>query len=214
MLNQDGETKAGWKSMTDIRKVRKLFREAGLTFPKVPVDLAPELEERDQWVFSTRLIRRSPYDLDYYVHEVQRKQVPDYALLSHSGHGINSYAIQYYLVHGSLRMFLHLAWGGVYEDNQEAAVTIRACFLKADKIVQAMVKASAGFKIGEHLTVVGSDFYGSYWFQAGASRRKRVVDRRNSLNVRPLEILTEVLDWLAKRSAELRSSQKSRSNEQ
>jgi hypothetical protein len=189
--------------MTDIRKVRKLFREAGLAFPKVPEDLAPELEERDRWVFSTRLIRRWPYDLDYYVREVQRKLVPDYALLSHSGHGVNSYAIQYYLVHGPLRMFLHLAWGGVYEDNEKDTATIRACFLQADKIVQAMDKGSARFQIGEHLTVVGSDFYRSYWIRAGAGRRRKVVDRINPLKLRPLETLTEVLDWLERRSAEL-----------
>ena len=32
--------------------------------------------------------------LDYYVHEVDGTRVDDYAILSHSGHGVNSYTIQ------------------------------------------------------------------------------------------------------------------------
>jgi hypothetical protein len=202
------------ESMTDINKARELFSNAGLAFPTLPEELAVELKERDRWVFSTRLIRRWPYDLDYYVHEVQRKQVPDYALLSHSGHGVNSYAIQYYLVHGSLRMFLHLAWGGVYTDKEKDAATISDCFSKADKVVQAMIQDAAGFQAGEHLTVVGSDLYRSHWFPPGTSRRRKEADRKGSSNVMPLETLTEVLDWLATRSAELISSKKRRSNEQ
>jgi hypothetical protein len=182
--------------MNDITKARKLFREAGLGFPTIPADLAPQLKERDRWVFSTRPIREWPYDLDYYVHEVQKKQVPDYALLAHSGHGVNSYAIQYYLVHGSLRMFLHLGWGGVYGDKEKDVATIRACFSKADKIVQAMVQGAAGFQTGEYLTVVGSDFYGSYWSPPGASRGRKEVKPND---VSPPEMLTEVLDWLTSR---------------
>ena len=105
--------------MTDINKARDLFRSAGLAFPTLPDELAVKLQERDQWVFSTRPIRIWPYELDRYVNQSQRRQIRDYALLSHSGHGINSYAIQYYLVLGRLRMFLHLGWGGVDEDPRK-----------------------------------------------------------------------------------------------
>ena len=202
------------ESMTGINKARDLFSNAGLAVPTLPEDLAAKLKERDRWVFSTRLIRRSPYDLDYYAHEVQRKQVPDYALLSHSGHGANSYAIQYYLVHGSLRMFLHLAWGGIYTDKEKVAATIGDCFSKADKVVQAMVQDAALFQAGEYLTVVGSDFYGSHWMPLCAGRRRKEADRQGSSIVMPLEALTEALDWLVTRSSELKYSKKHLSNEQ
>jgi hypothetical protein len=105
--------------MTDINKARELFSNAGLAFPTLPDELAVKLKERDQWVFSTRPIRMWPYELDRYVHQSQTRQIRDYVLLSHSGHGISSYAIQYYLVHGHLRMFLHLGWGGAYDDDKK-----------------------------------------------------------------------------------------------
>jgi hypothetical protein len=96
--------------MTDIGKARRLFHEAGLAFPKIPDEFAPRLKERDEWLFSTREIQASPYNLHHYVREIERNPVEDYVVLSHSGHGANSYAIQYYLVQGALRMFLHLSW--------------------------------------------------------------------------------------------------------
>jgi hypothetical protein len=114
--------------MTDIEKAEQLFRDAGLGFPAIPEELAGQLTERGRWLFSTRPIDTSPYNLRHYVDEVDRTQVKDYALLCHSGHGINSYAIQYYLVQRSLCMFLHLAWGGVYMDAKASAAQIRDCF--------------------------------------------------------------------------------------
>jgi len=82
--------------MTDIEKARQLFRDAGLDFPTIPKELAAQLKERGRWFFSSRQIDMSPYNLEHYVHEVERAEVKDYAVLSHSGHGVNSYAIQYY----------------------------------------------------------------------------------------------------------------------
>jgi len=196
--------------MTDINKARDLFSSAGLAFPTLPDELAVKLKERGQWVFSTRPIRMWPYELDRYVHQSQTRQIRDYALLSHSGHGINSYAIQYYLVHGSLRMFLFLGWGGAYGDHEKDAANIRACFLKADEVVQAMVQGAACFHTGEHLTVVGSDFYGSYWIPPGAGAQKREIHTNTEVES-PLAALTEVFDWLASPSAEPRSPKNGRS---
>lgn len=89
--------------MTDIEKARELFRGAGLAFPTIPEELVAQLEERGRWQFSTRPLVNSPYNLHHYVDEVEGTQIEDYAVLAHSGHGVNSYAIQYYLVQNPLR---------------------------------------------------------------------------------------------------------------
>jgi hypothetical protein len=175
--------------MTDLEKARHLFQEAGLTLPTVPEKLAAGLKERGKWLFSTRELEMWPYNLQHYVHERDGTR-GDYAVLSHSGHGVNSYAIQYYLVYGPLRMFLHLGWGGIYMDTDAAASKIRECFSLADEIVPAAVKVES-LVAGEHLTIVGSDFYGSYWSAPGHGRRK---ETRNDKD--PVEVLTEVIRWL------------------
>jgi hypothetical protein len=177
--------------MTDIKKARHLFQDAGLALPDVPKELAARLKEQSEWVFSTRKIVMSPYNLQHYLTESEESQVDDYVVLAHSGHGVNSYAIQYYLVQGSLRMFLHLGWGGAYMNPEETAAMIRDCFSMADRIVTA-TQCVARLQTGGRLLVVGSDFYGSHWLRPGES-----VQGEESDGKQPLEVLTEAHDWLA-----------------
>ena len=76
--------------MTDHEKARHLFQTAGLAFPEIPEELAVKLKERGEWLFSTRDIEISPYDLWHYVEESDSTLVDDYAILCHSGNGANS----------------------------------------------------------------------------------------------------------------------------
>lgn len=174
--------------MTVIETARELFQEAGLAFPAIPQELALRLKEVDHWLYSSRPIDVSPYELDHFVDE---SQTDDYVVLAHSGHGANSYAIQYYLVYRCLRMFLHLGWGGVYMEAEAAASTIRKCFALADRLVQ-QAELSRKLSGTERLTVVISDFYGSYWAAPGQERPK-AEEGRGMLTVK----LSEAVDWLA-----------------
>jgi len=173
--------------MSDIEKARHLFQEAGLTFPTIPDRVAAGLKEQGNWLFSSRELKMSPYNLQHYVDESDGPG--EYAILSHSGHGVNSYAIQYYLVSGPLRMFLHLGWGGVYMDADAAASNVRECFSLADEVVSA---ATLGrLRAGDQLLIVASDFYGSYWSAPGQSRQKEKSGSKG-----PAEVLDEALHWL------------------
>jgi len=173
--------------MSDAAKAEALFRKAGLGFPKIPVPLVNALKEQERWVYSTRPLESSPYNLRHFMDEVRTAPGNDFAVLAHSGHGVNSYAIQYYLVHGSLRLFLFLGWGGVYTNNQHAADGISQCFDLADQIVVAADSLPAGL----HLTVVASDFYGSAWSHQDEVRHLDSVGDK-----RPADVLMEALEWL------------------
>ncbi len=195
--------------MLDIDKAEQLFRQANLSFPNIPGKLAAQLKQHGKWLFSTRDLPMSPYALDAYVDE--GPQVTDYAVLAHSGHGMNSYAIQYYLVFEGLQMFLHLGWGGGYMDSKAAAAQIAECFSLADRIVLKTPKRLAA---DERLMIVGSDFYGSYWLKPGQKLAKRrgfmaapedATAIRESSNEReivnpgmkdPVAVLKEVVLWL------------------
>jgi hypothetical protein len=176
--------------MDDVEEARRLFLNAGLAFPNIPEELAMRLQKRERWVFSTRMVEVWPYDLRHYISEFDESHVEDYVILSGSGHGVNSYAIQYYIVCGALGMFLHLGWDGVYMDNQLEAIKIRDCFSLADKIVLLAIN-NVRFKKGERLTVVASDFYGSYWTLSGGRPQKQEGESRG-----PAVVLNKVLLWL------------------
>lgn len=180
--------------MDDAEKARRLFQEAGLTFPNIPAELAVRLKERGKWVFSTREIQMSPYNLQHYACEFDRNDVEDYVILSHSGHGVNSYALQYYVVYGVLRMFLHLGWGGVYMDAEADAKKIRECFSLADEIIHA-VHDPGRVPADLPLMIVGSDFYGCCWL-LGQNRRelRKSMDHSKA----PAVVLTEVLQSLSR----------------
>ena len=172
--------------MSDLDKARQLFQSSGLPFPEIPKELAVRLKERGEWLFSTREIEVSPYDVKHYVDESYNTHVDDYAILCHSGHGVNSYAIQYYLVYGDLQMFLHLGLGGVYMDAKRAASDIAWCFGLADEIVWRM-NAVPGVGLKFPLEIMGSDFCGSHWSAPGNG-----FQNVNS----PGQALAEALEWL------------------
>jgi len=179
--------------MKDITKAKVLFKKAGLAFPILPKKLAAELKEVDNWHYSTLLNDdRCPYFIETYLNENDKTNIGDYAVISHSGHGINSYAIQYYLVYGPLRLFLFLGWGNVYEDEKEAVAQIKECFGLADKITKDTATIVSS---GSRLTVVVSGFHGSYWTPHDKSG---TVVRRTDLSSekRPKQVLNEVLDWI------------------
>lgn len=176
--------------MSTLEKAKTMFREAGLPFPAIPRIFAEQLKERGRWLFSTREIAVSPYNLDHYVREVEGTQIDDYAMLAHSGHGANSWAIQYYLVYGSLRLFLHLGWGGVYMDAVADTAKIRKCFAFTDEIVTA-AQNKADLEASGRLTIVASDFYGSYW--SAPDMNKRVHKLKSQ---KPLKVLQDAMNWL------------------
>jgi hypothetical protein len=94
--------------MTYLEEAKTLFQKAGLALPTVAENLAVHLKKRGESLFSARKINMSPCNLDHYVCEIDEKCVKYYAAICHSGHGINSYALQYHLVRGSLQLFLHM----------------------------------------------------------------------------------------------------------
>lgn len=176
--------------LSDIDKARKLFKQANLAFPTIPGILASQLRQYDKWFFSTRDQNMWPYVVQDYVKEAKRSKVDDYVVLAHSGYGLNSYAIHYYVVIGGLRMFLQLAWGGVYEDAEECSSKIAECFSVADRV---MALAANRLAARDMLLIVCSDFYGSYWLKPGHDddATTDVTSNRD-----PAETLREVLLWL------------------
>jgi hypothetical protein len=171
---------------------KRLFLEAGLGFPAVPLGLAARLEQHGPWTFATRQLEVWPYDFDHYVAE-GHGPVADHVVLAHAGHGANSHAIHYYLVQGPLRLFLQLGWGGIHMDAGARAASVRACFARADELVRS---AAVGGRVpaGHRLTVAASDFYGAWWQLAPAATP---YVRRPSLRLGVAGVLAEALHALS-----------------
>jgi hypothetical protein len=91
------------------------FTKAGLPLPPIPSEFVVGLKEIEPWCFASRRVTGiEMYFFDRYLKEVRTSRVPAYVALSHAGHGINSYSLNYDLVVGSLALFAQVSWGGVY----------------------------------------------------------------------------------------------------
>jgi hypothetical protein len=149
-----------------LEKARALFATEGLPFPPVPAELAPALREARPNIFATRPVEIPPYTLAAYSLEVQTEPaVASYALVGFDGHGINSWAVHYYLVDDALALFIQLPWGGAYIEPDEARRTIETVFSWAGTLQERTRRAQRDSLIppGWRLLVVGSHFDDSGW---------------------------------------------------
>lgn len=143
--------------MTAAQRLSEQLTAAKLPVPPLPAGLAGDLVEVSPWCFTTRALPWSPYCFLEYVEELGT--APDYALVAHDGHGVNSYALSVYIVWEGLACLVQVAWGGVYTDPAHAAsclATLGRLLRRAEELHVAGV-----LRRSRRLVVVASDLYGS-----------------------------------------------------
>jgi len=148
-----------------LEAARQLFTQEGIPFPFIPPEMRPDFAKLSEWVYGTRPVAPWLYEIRKFVQGAGTEPVADYLLLGHAGHGIQSYAMHYYLVRGPLALFLQIGWGGAYLDKGKAARNMAARFAQAEELIQAVEVAQRQdrFRPGERLIISASDFYGSSW---------------------------------------------------
>lgn len=151
------------------------FIGAGLPLPPIPPVLRAQLQPYGGWCWSTRPIDSMEMYLflDFrpggrtYLIDVLQDRVEDYAAVSHAGHGINSFAINFHLVHGPLAVVMQVAWGGVYMDNEEAALRLSGYWSQVEEMLETRPGPRSPSQ--QRMTVVYSDFR-PFWGCGWAAR--------------------------------------------
>jgi len=148
-----------------LEEAGQLFSHEGIPFPFIPPEMRLAFAELSEWVYGTRPDAPWLYEIRKYVKEAATIRMADYLLLGHAGHGIQSYAMHYYVVRGPLALFLQIAWGGVYMDKDEAARNMEVRYTQAEEIIRAVEVSQRKnlFRPEERLIISASDFYGSSW---------------------------------------------------
>src|SRR4051794_28595595 len=121
-----------------LEEARQLFREKGLPFPPIPDEMTPDIRRLGNWIYGTRSDEPFLYAIDRFVDEAVVGRPKDYVLLGHSGHGTNSWALHFYLVHGPLRLFVQIGWGGAYfddESNAQTSALMARIFVDAETLI-------------------------------------------------------------------------------
>jgi hypothetical protein len=155
-------------SQDALDEAQQQYQRAGLPLPPIPAQFVDQLKTIAPWVYGTRPDQSELYYIDVFVDEAMAGNVEDYVQFGHSGRGTNSWAIHYYLVSGSLALFVQVGWGGALtepEDNARATIKLKRLMAESEQLQQAVEQATARGKLsaGQRLVVIVSTFYGSQW---------------------------------------------------
>ena len=173
------------------RQLRERLVEWGLCMPYIPAGLSATLTAMGKGCFATRSIEMSPYNIDHYVAEWSERPPMDYAIVAHAGHGLNSWALHYYLSMGPLTLLLQLGWGGLYTDGDTEAKEIATAFELAGHIIEHIEnRDTAGRK---QILIAASNLGGCHLYAgSGRSRRPAFIN----LGSGPLDVLSKFLRQL------------------
>jgi hypothetical protein len=89
------------------------------------------------------------YFFDFYLSEALTGASPDYIAVSHAGHGVNSYALNYQIVDGPLILFAQAPWGGVYNDRGKDELRVAALFERIATLINVSDRAKAMERVGQ-----------------------------------------------------------------
>jgi hypothetical protein len=186
-----------------LGRLREVFQGAGLEAPPIPARFRESLREFDNWLFGTRqLDRMGMYFVRPYLEEVVGKRLDDYVAVSHAGHGVNSYSINYHLLYGPIGVFAQTAWGGGYMDNEKQAGALRDQFGRCHALIRSadLVAESGRLSESGRLVVVESDFREELsrwgWLERPLTEAKEVQGWLEDGTTKQASALAAALGWL------------------
>ena len=157
--------------MDAVDELVATFAGAGLPIPPIPAAMRSSLEQRAEWLWSTRPVDPlEMYIFRQYPAETMLGPVQDYLAISHAGHGANSYSINFHLVQGPLALFTQTGWGGVYMDNGAAVALMTSQFAGMAQVIAAAERITPAWTQERRLLVLESTFRSAaacQWFVPG-----------------------------------------------
>jgi hypothetical protein len=122
-----------------VQELSETFAKARLPEPPIPAALRPGLVALEPWNFATRpMDAMDMYLFDAYLYEALCADVEPYVAVSHAGHGVNSYALNYHLVYGPLLVFAQGHFGGVYGDAERDRAELAELFRECVDLITAV----------------------------------------------------------------------------
>ena len=138
------------------------FQRAGLAVPQVPKALKDLIEAKGDWWWATN-DGPKPHE-DYLLEsvEVLQRPVADHVAISHAGHGLNSYGLNWRQAYGPVAFLVQTGWGGGLSDNARAIGRQAELFARTSQLVKILEEQGTepGATRIRRLNITASDFRG------------------------------------------------------
>jgi len=131
----------GWADLTAT------LTDAKLPTPPVPDAMRAAMVRYDRWHWGTRAHDR--HELYMFGPDLVETfaRAEDHVVVSHGGHGVNSYALTYGLVHRGLVLLTQVAWGGVYMDPAAQRAALTTVFADCAALLDEPVEVPPGWRL-------------------------------------------------------------------
>lgn len=145
-----------------IEAFEEFFEKESLDVPMVASHLEDRLTEYREWHWATQ---PTPAPIDDYsltnTVEYLKGPVRDQYSVSHDGHGINSYSLNFRHVSGELAIIAQTAWGGVYGDRARDSEDWNRDVLRINSLLTITASVSDEERVRKYLLVASNFRLGS-----------------------------------------------------
>lgn len=151
-------------STKGLDAAKTFFREEKLPFPFVPAAFRSDIHQIGPGVFGSGWPVHAPvslYDIQKCMTESMRHPDKPFLLFGEAGHGVNSWAMHYYLVNGPLALFVQLPFGGVHMNHEASVGAITGTWGLLRDVIHAADEADVS--PDERLHIIDSAVIGSRW---------------------------------------------------
>jgi hypothetical protein len=160
-----------------LGEASRLYRQAGLSLPPVPRELAGRLREYAEWEYGTEFADLT--DQNGFLIAARDPETPTQVGFGHVGHGITSWWLCYRLIGESCAVYFRQSYGGAYDDHEAAQSFINPI---VEQIAVLISRADAAHSSGRiapdrRLVVVIDSLGGSGWQIAGDAHGWRDSDK-------------------------------------
>ncbi|MFM7624592.1 MAG: hypothetical protein ACKO5V_07245, partial [Actinomycetota bacterium] len=132
--------------------------EQKLFVPNIPRELASRLREFDEIHWATQPFPSPREDYIFKLEEYLMGVIPDQYSISHWGHGINSYSLNFRFAIEELAVLGQVAWYGAYNDPESCIEAWNEMATYMDEIIQMKQREFSGKPRKRDVVILFSDF--------------------------------------------------------
>lgn len=138
--------------------VEVFIEENDMYVPMIPSGLSELLRQFDELFWSTQPFPSPMQDYSLESQKYLRGSIPDQYSITHWGHGVNSYSLNFRFALGDLAILSQVAWFGVYNDSEVCIDNWNKMAQELDELIQLKNRKYSNEIRSRRYLIIASNF--------------------------------------------------------